>query len=61
MTGKRKFLIALFYLAGLFAIAAIVARRGGDLAAVGIMATGLATGVGAFVWGNAQEHKHGGK
>jgi hypothetical protein len=57
--GNRKILIGLFYLVGVFGVAALMVLKGSplDWVSYGVFAGGAATGVGAVIWGNVQEHK----
>ncbi len=58
MPGWRKFVVVVLYILAVTLIAfAVVHYRYDSLIGVGAYASGLATGVGAFMWGNAQEHK----
>lgn len=58
--GYRKMVLGLYYLTGVFLVAVLVVTTGnGDLTSAGVFAGGAAAGVGALVWGNSQEWKHG--
>jgi len=58
--GSRKFALGLVYLIGSYglAFAAILTGASGwDAAALASFPVSIATGLGAIVWGNAQEHR----
>lgn len=58
MRGMRKLLLGVFYLTGMMGIGSMVAYRAPEhLAAMGLFASGVATGVAAIVWGNIREHQ----
>lgn len=58
MRGSRKFLVVILYVLSVTFIAfAVVFWKYDTLAGVGAYALGMATGVGAFMWGNREEHK----
>lgn len=61
MRGLRKILLGFFYLGGMFGLTALeitkAVDRAPDLTGMGVLAGGLAVGVGAIVYGNIQEHK----
>lgn len=57
MKGWRKFIVAVLYILAVTFIAfAVVFWKYDTLAGVGAYALGMATGVGAFMYGNAKEH-----
>lgn len=58
-TGIRKLLLGLAYLGVVGALAAleITHHTPADLTGLGMLAGGLAAGMGTVMWGNAQEHK----
>ena len=60
MRGYRKLALGFYYLTGMFAVCIVQLAKGispVDWTGLGVLAGGLATGVGVIVWGNAQEHK----
>jgi hypothetical protein len=60
-TGYRKVWIISVYMLGCFGITFLEILNkpdAGAIAALGGTFLGIATGVGTFMWGNAQEHKH---
>jgi hypothetical protein len=58
MRGNRKFIVVLLYIVAVTVVAlAVVHYRYDTLAGAGLFAGGMATGVGAFVWGNSREHQ----
>jgi len=65
MNGKKrwqKFSLGVLYLAASTALGWKGLAAGADPTGLGILLTGLATGVGVVVWGNVQQHKsEGGK
>jgi len=63
-TGNRKVILAALYLAGCFGIAVLEVLNkpdAGQLAALGGTFTGIAAGLGTFMWGNSKEHEHDAK
>ena len=59
MKGVRKFLLGIAYLATVGGLAAleIYKHTPADLTGMGMLAAGLAAGMGTVMWGNAQEHR----
>jgi hypothetical protein len=58
MRGIRKLLLGTFYLVGMMGIGTMVAYRSPEhLGAMGLFASGVATGLAAIVWGNIREHQ----
>lgn len=58
-TGIRKLLLGMAYL---FVVGALTAleiwkHSPADLTGMGVLAGGMAAGIGTVMWGNAQEHK----
>ena len=59
MKGLRKFFLGIAYLAVIGGLAAleILKHQPADLTGMGMLAGGVAVGMGTVMWGNAQEHK----
>jgi len=58
MIGYRKFTLGLTYMAGMFLLGTHAIAAGvKDFTGLGIFAAGIASGVGAVVWGNVQNAK----
>lgn len=57
--ASRKFVTILLYMFCVTVVAlSVITKRYDSLIGVGAFAAGLAGGVGTFMWGNSQEHKH---
>lgn len=58
-TGIRKLVLGLAYLGvvGFLGYIEITKHTPADLTGMGMLAGGLAAGMGTVMWGNAQEHK----
>jgi hypothetical protein len=59
MKGMRKTLLGFAYLLVVGGVSAleILKHTPADLTGMGLLAGGLAAGLGTVMWGNAQEHK----
>jgi len=60
MNGRRrwqKFTLGVLYLAASTWLADRGIRAGADMTGMALVFAGMATGVGAVVWGNVQEHR----
>jgi ABC-type antimicrobial peptide transport system permease subunit len=62
MRGNRKFIVVVLYiLAVTFIGFSVVYFKQDSLMGAGTWAAGMASGVAAFMWGNAKAKEHSGK